>query len=248
MSDTTVWEPLAGRVLALLRAGDHAGAYDALEREAPAVTAGDPAADRFTGFRKVSGLLYWTHRALPEYVALCLEHIRRVEAALAGAAGEERAALVKTLGGTYYNVASFTWPGWDEKDVAPGPAEVQIGREAALRCLEIRIDPANADVAFGYTVSMARWVAGAHHLPHNPELARQQFALARALDLETGQDDTLNAGYLALVDLMEGRAEAAEEAWDSVMSILEDRAPADEDAVFCRNQLLTARRFYLGEG
>src|SRR4051794_14434977 len=118
------WEAPAERVLALLRAGDPDAAFeylDSLAEVGEASPAGPP-----SGFRETAGILYWRHRALPEFVTLSRETARRLEAqASASAAPDER--VVRPLAGTYYNLAAFAWPGWDEPGITVSPAELAAG-------------------------------------------------------------------------------------------------------------------------
>lgn len=246
MADTSPWNEPAERVLALFRSAGPAAAFEYLDTlNSP--DAGDSPLSRLApGFREVAGVLYWQHRALPEFVALSQEVIRRLDETLATLTeAEVRANLVRPLGGCYYNLASFTWSGWGEADLRIGPEEAATGRQAALRCLGIREQPENSEVPFGYTLSMAHWVAGAHALPGDPGTAREHFSRAGDLDRAAGGDDALSRGYLALSSLIERPEDpAAAEAFEGVLSELAARA-GDEDAAFFREQLLAARGVFL---
>ena len=212
------WDDVSNRVLNLLRDGRDEEAWAAIDEAAGGLETRWPAPS--AGFREVGRELYWTHEALPEYIRLQREQISRLEAE----PGPEEAVVVRLVG-AFYDLASFTWPGWG-KDV---PAEdVELGAEAAERSLRLREDPAYADLDFTVTSGMAHWVVGAH------ALAAGDFERARA-ELALSGDETLARGYLGLVDL----AEAGDgSALDAVLAELAARD--DEDSAFYHDQLVAA--------
>jgi hypothetical protein len=212
------WNDVAGRVLDLLREGRDEEAWATIDEAAGELeTRWPPPA---AGFREVGRELYWKHGALPEYVRLHREQIRRLETERGG----ERMVVVRLVG-ALYDLASFTWPGWG-KDVRP--EDVELGAEAADRCLRLREDSAYADLQFSVTPGMAHWVVGAHALAAgNFQKARTQLALSG--------DETLARGYLGLVDL----AEAGDgRALEGVLGELAARE--DEDSAFYHDQLVAA--------
>jgi hypothetical protein len=238
-----LWLTTAERVLEMMRSGDAAAAFDYLDHVVAETGAAGHAAVAPPGFREVARHLYWKHKALPEFVRLSQETIRRLEAAVAADPGKE--ALIRPLAGTYFDLASFTWPGWEEPGILIGPEELVVGRHAADRCLEIRRDPAHAGMRFGYSLPMAHWVVGAYRLQERDwEGARAHFGAARQLNRDANADDSLEAGYLCLVDLLErpGDPEAAR-GFDTTIAAF-DSHQGDEDAACYRTQLLTARRVF----
>jgi hypothetical protein len=218
------WDDVSGRVVALLRDGRDEEAWAAVNEAASGLETRWPAPT--AGFREVGRELYWTHRALPEYVRLQREQIRRLEAE----PGPERAVAVRLVG-ALYDLASFTWPGWGH-DVRP--EDVETGADAADRALRLRENSAYSDLEFTVTPGMAHWVVGAH------ALAARDFARARA-ELALSGDETLARGYLGLVDL----AEAGDRSeLDAVLGEL--AAKDDEDSAFYRDQLVAASGALVG--
>jgi hypothetical protein len=212
------WNDVAGRALELLRNGRDEEAWAAIDEAAGGLETRWPAPA--AGFREVGRELYWTHQAVPEFVRLQREQIRRLEAE----PGPESAVVVRLVG-VLYDLASFTWPGWG-KDVRP--EDVEVGAEAADRCLRLREDPAYADLQFTVTPGMAHWVVGAH------ALAAGNFGKARA-QLALSGDETLARGYLGLVNLVEAGDGRELEA------VLGDLAAKDdEDSAFYHDQLVAA--------
>jgi hypothetical protein len=212
------WDDVTQSVVALLRDGRDEDAWAAIDQAAGRLETRWPAPT--AGFREVGRELYWTHRALPEYVRVQREQIRRLEAE----PGPERAIVVRLVG-ALYDLASFTWPGWGNDVRAE---DVETGAEAADRALRLREDSAYSDLEFTVTPGMAHWVVGAHALvAGNFERARKELALSG--------DETLARGYLGLVDL----AEAGDRGeLDAVLGEL--AAKDDEDSAFYRDQLVAA--------
>jgi hypothetical protein len=210
------WEEIATGALALLREGRDGDAWAAIDEAAPALeTRWPPPA---AGFREVGRELYWTHRAVPEYVRLQREQIRRIEA--------EPDPDLPRLTGALYDLASFTWPGWGLE--VPSD-DARLGAEAADRCLLLRT---SVDGEFTITEGMAHWVAGAH------ALAAGRLHTARA-ELAQSGDETLSRGYLGVVDLVE-RGDRAQ--LDGVLGELDDAD--DDDSRFYRDQLVKAAEVF----
>ncbi len=242
MSQPSPWQPAAERVVALLRSDDPGEAFAFLDSLA---SADDSQRNWIAAFRGTGNVLYWQHKALKEYVILSREIIRRLhEALITQSDGGDREALVRPLGGECYNLASFAWPGWDEPGITVGPEELSAGREAAALCLEIRTDPANQGVAFGYTSAMAYWVVAAYALSDRSySRAVDLFSQAADLERNAGEHGLLNAGYAALARWLASPSTETEAAFTSVLEQLAARV-GDEDAAFYREQLLTARRVF----
>jgi hypothetical protein len=209
---------VGAHVLGLLREGRDEDAWAEIDEAAQSLeTHWPPPA---AGFREVGRELYWTHRAVPEYVRLQQQQIRRLEAL--------PEPDVVRLTGALYDLASFTWPGWGPEQGEPGAEEVRAGAEAAARSLRLREDPDHAGREFTITSGMAHWVAGAH------ALAAGELATARA-ELALSGDEKLARGYLGVVDLVE-RGDRSQ--LDAVLDEL--AATDDEDSRFYRDQLVTA--------
>lgn len=238
MSQPSPWQEPAAHVLPLL-ASDPATAFAHLD----SLTNPDQPHGWILVFRGVAHRLYWQHNALPEYVRVSTEVIRRLEAALA--ASEEPAppeALVRPLGGECYNLAAFAWSGWGRPGVTVDPESLAAGAAAAQKCLAICIDPAHGHVQFGYTPSTAHWVVGAYALAAGDyAAAREQFAQSHALDLAAGEHGLFRAGYAALAALLLHPADPdATQAFNAIL----DQLAAHTDKISRRyhERLLTTQR------
>ena len=210
------WDKVGARVHGLLQEGRDDEAWAAIDDAAETLETRWPPPT--SGFSEAGRELYWTHRAVREYVRLQQEQIRRIEA--------EPDPDLPRLTGVLYDLASFTWPGWG-LDVSPDDA--RLGAEAAERCLLLRT---SVDGEFTITEGMAHWVAGAH------ALAGGRLHTARA-ELAQSGDDKLSRGYLGVVDLVE-RGDRSQ--LDGVLDELEDAD--DEDARFYREQLVKAAEVF----
>ena len=226
--DQPAWEETAQRALELLRAGDDEAAWTLIDDAARDRNVAVPGPS--AGFREVGRILYWTHGALPEYVRLQQEQMRRYDG---------KPSYVGRLTGVLYDLATFTWPGWGHE---VREEERSVGREAATACVALREDPELSAVEFTITPAMAHWVAGAHALADGDfDRARSSFSRARERNVEAGEDDVLDRGYLRLADVLERPGDSQGEAeLQGVLDELE-RCGGDE-ADFIRSQLETARR------
>jgi hypothetical protein len=140
------------------------------------------------------------------------------------------------------NVASFTWPGWDEPGIAITPDQMRQGLMFARYSVrQLRaLDPTPAQLA--YTL----WFLGAQLLAHR-QYAAAQATFERALtnNLDHG-DDTVGrlmlVGYLGLTRLLAGRTEQGETEFTGAVSALQEHHT--EDAQLYAAQLLTARSVF----
>ncbi|MDE2815743.1 MAG: hypothetical protein OXM03_10335 [Chloroflexota bacterium] len=140
------------------------------------------------------------------------------------------------------NVASFTWPGWDEPGIAITPEQRRQGLMFArysVRQLH-ELDPTAAQLAFTY------WYLGAHLMADRQYAeALSVFAAALAYNREHGTDPEgrlMLEGYVGLTKQLAGQRECGEIAFQSAVAALE--ASDSEDAQFYAAQLISARAVF----
>jgi hypothetical protein len=76
--------------------------------------------------------LYWKDRSLPLTIAIGRAGIQHCLSRARPAADAQIAERLKGAAKAMaYNVGSFTWDGWDEQGIAPGPTDLAIGMDAA---------------------------------------------------------------------------------------------------------------------
>jgi hypothetical protein len=185
--------------------------------------------------------LYWEKKDTASCVAIaragvqhCLIAARQCEARDAKLAERLRG----TAKGLCYDVASFTWLGWDEPGIQIGSTDTAIGLDAAKANLRMAVELKRG----GLPMARAYWVLGAQQLAAGDRAAAKasfvkSVTLARSAQEE--RDARLSDGYVALTELLEGSPGAAErfEAAKKSAGELEEGAGAVQ-------QLETARRVF----
>jgi len=182
--------------------------------------------------------LYWDAERLPAVVFFACAGVQH------GLAAAERAddpdasdALRNAVRGLSYDLASFTWPGWGESAITPGPTDLHAGRHAATLNLALARELARDD----RTLARAHWVTGAHHLAAR-DTARARAAFDRAVrqltDPSHASERLLHEGYAALADALSGQAD---DAYRAATARLRDGMPGGPGFA---DQLDTARRVF----
>ncbi len=135
-----------------------------------------------------------------------------------------------------YDLASFTWAGWDEPGIVITPPEARAGCAAARANLELAKELEKGELPR----ARAHWILGAHELAAGrPEEARADFesavTLARAAGAQGASEAKLARAFVALTDLSAGASTEAELA-----ATLEELR-ADPDGAALVEQVNTAR-------
>ncbi|MCY4437570.1 MAG: hypothetical protein OXE05_09595 [Chloroflexi bacterium] len=137
------------------------------------------------------------------------------------------------------NVASFTWPGWDEPGVTISPELMQQGMMFArysVRQLH-ELDPTAEQLAFTY------WFLGAHLMAGRQYAeALTVFEAAHAYNQEHGSDPEgrlMLEGYIGLTKLLAGQEQCGDTEYCAAITALQVRD--SEDAQFYAEQLKTVR-------
>ena len=140
------------------------------------------------------------------------------------------------------NVASFTWPGWDEPGVTITPEQMQQGllyARFSVRQLH-ELDPTAEQLAFTY------WFLGAQLIAHRQYAdAQKAFAAAHSYNQEQGDDPEgrlMLEGYMGLAALLNGQSESGEAAFNAAVAALQ--ALESDDAQYYAEQLLNARAMF----
>jgi len=133
---------------------------------------------------------------------LALAHVSEPSRAL------ELRSRVKAL---TYDLASFTWAGWDEPGIVITPPEARAGCAAARANLEMARDLETAELPR----ARAHWMLGAHELAAGrPDDARASFEAAVSLSDAAGHEGAAEAAlagaFVVLADLTLGSATEAD--------------------------------------
>ena len=102
--------------------------------------------------------------------------------------------MAKTLA---YNMASFAWPGWAEKGIDIGPAELSAGSDCAKLNLRLGVELKRTEKA----MAAAQWLCGAWQMANDQWVdAERSFEQASALWATVGDVDAalMNQAYASL--------------------------------------------------
>ncbi len=182
--------------------------------------------------------LYWQEKTLHAVIPVakagiqyCLTKAREL-----GDADAENAAKLRDFAKIIsFNLASFTWPGWNEKDIVITEDALFAGLEAAK--LNVRLverlgrDPGQ--------LSNAYWVVGAQYLAlkeYGSAIGAFESAAAQAREAGNKGSELLNNGYIAITKIIEGsEREKAQNDLTEITKALKDLKT--NDANFFANQL-----------
>lgn len=189
--------------------------------------------------------LYWQEKALSDVVIIgragiqyCLTKAQDLaESDSAGAA-----QLKGTAKAIAYNLASYTWPGWDEKGIVISQADLIAGLDAAKLNLRLAIELNKGPKP----LSMAYWALGAQYLTLGEyEEAVSAFDSSKE-EAREGKDrasELLALGYIGVTRIAEGTKKSkGEKQLDEAVSGLEKLKT--EDAKFFADQLRTVLKVF----
>lgn len=149
--------------------------------------------------------------------------------------------LRSTAKGLYYDLASFTWPGWDEPGIKISAGDLAIGFDAARANLRLAHELHKGDLA----ISRAFWMLAGHEMcTCDFDAARQSYHNAHRHAHAAGSqpDELLSAGFVRLTELLENQIADDD---SELNSILERLKTLESSADFIR-QIETARRVFGG--
>lgn len=178
---------------------------------------------------------YWEDRDLAGAIAIAFAGISRLLAEARTATPERAHGLRSRAKQLTYDLASYTWPGWDEPGIIVTPPEMRAGFAAARANLRMAADLQKGDLA----LSRAHWMLGAHELAsgHFDE-AHASFEQAAESAAQAGEtaEAELALAFAALAAI--GRDRGATEALDAALI----RLAAVEGGSDLISQVTTARQ------
>lgn len=179
--------------------------------------------------------LYWKEKDLPNCVAMLRA---AVQAGLTAteADPETKNDLRSAAKAACFDLASFTWPGWDEPGITVTNSDQAVGMDAARANLRLAIE-LNKGVL---PLSRAHWMLAGHYLAarsHGAAIEHFELAADYARRAESAAAELLAKGFSALTQLLADPADtAARSRLDKIKSEL---APID-DGPFFISQIDTA--------
>jgi len=110
-----------------------------------------------------------------------------------------------------YDLASYTWAGWDEPGIVITPPEARAGCAAARANLALAVELGKGQLP----QARGHWMLGAHELAAGrPDDARASFEAAASLCYAAGPEGAAEAAlaraFVVLTDLSAGSADDAE--------------------------------------
>ncbi|MBV9469552.1 MAG: hypothetical protein JO316_10465 [Abitibacteriaceae bacterium] len=152
------------QTLKLLREQDAAAAIDFLTQQKDATAVAKT-------YRDLVEHCYWKDKDLTAVILMARAGIQH---GLVAARQTRKTDIADDLRSSAkiisFNLASYTWPGWDEPGIAIGPGEVAIGLDAAKTNLRLAHELKKGDLP----LSRAYWMLAGQ------QLARQEYGEAQA--------------------------------------------------------------------
>ena len=143
---------------------------------------------------------YWQRKDLPAAIEIGQTGIRHGRA-LAESYPEKAEAILAQVKAIYYDLASFTWPGWDEEGIEIAKEQVRLGLDSARTNLELAIQLKKDALPF----SRAYWMLGAQQLAagdHTQALASFTMAEQHAAETDARPEELLAQGFACLTGLL----------------------------------------------
>jgi len=174
---------------------------------------------------------YWQEHDLPTSLEIAQEGICIGEEEAGG--DEEILSWVKRL---CYDIASFSWIGWDEAGISPTGEQSRLGLEMARRNLKYAIELNKGNLP----TSRAYWMVGAHLLTSGEA--------SRAIDeFEESETYAQLAGAIGEAELAKGftilaRLTSGQESEVAILVAHLDHMMLNEDAAQFVGQIQTAAR------
>jgi len=194
-------------------------------------------------FFDLSRELYWKQKDLPFTLAIARAGITYC---LARAADSDKSDptlahdLRSTAKGLCYDIASFTWNGWDEPGIPITDSDLAAGFDAAKANLRFARELSKGDLP----LSRAHWILAGHHLSRSDRKSAADHhhqAQRHAAAASAKADELLNKAFAHLVDLLESPTDAdAQRQLDDLKSQLKSQP----DGQMFIDQLTTAQRVF----
>lgn len=153
-------------------------------------------------YANVVNHLYWKAKNLPAVIAMARAGIQYgLSMALLEPDPQQAAELRSVAKGMAYDLASFTWPGWNEEGIRIGPSELAVGLDAARTNLRLaqQLNKGDLPLARAYWMLGAQlWAAG------DCDEAQRNFneSVKHAASAGSEAEALLAKGYAAAVAIL----------------------------------------------
>lgn len=187
---------------------------------------------------------YWQAKSIPDVVSIARAGLQYclTEAVQCKQSDPEGATELKQSAKRIsYNLASFTWPGWDEKGCVITHQDILIGLDAARLNLRLVNELKDGDEA----MSVAYWGLGAQLIATQQyDQALESFDMAKKYARSAGSklDELLADGYIGVTMIISGDEKGHEKLGEAINKLKED---GSEDALFFIEQFNTALNVFI---
>ena len=185
-----------------------------------------------TAFIELAKSLYHQKKSVSEAVAIARAGIQYC---LSGSTNPlSRLMLRQKAKVLAFNLAADTWPGWGDPGIVHSASDLDAGRDAARLNLRLVRELERGPLA----ESKAHWMLGAHLLACGQRReALEEFSLGAefARVAEDSNNEELNAGYIALIGVLEGD-DGARARFGTIVETFAN-IPDSDDAKFFATQL-----------
>jgi hypothetical protein len=192
-------------------------------------------------YRDLVNHLYWKQKDLSTALALSLVGIQYGLTFRAGRGGAEITYDLRSLAKTLaYNLASFSWLGWDESGIHINSTVAAVGLDAARLNLRLAEELNKGDLP----LARGHWMLGAQWLANGESLQAQQHfqeSAKYAKLAESPAEVWLAFGFAALTQVLADPGnETAKRELDEILSRLNQTENGKEFA----GQITTAQRVF----
>jgi hypothetical protein len=215
-----------------LERGRREGAFAAIA----VIAAVEDLSEAANAYREAMRAAYWEDHNVTLATAIAYGGVSRLLAGAATAKTETASEARSAAKALMYNLASFTWPGWDEPGIEVSASEAASGLAAARSNLAMAFELEKGDLP----VARANWMLGAHLLTAGSfDEAAQAFAdSARRAELAGAEAEVRLAGAFGALTALAAGEDGAEERLRDQLALLNE-APDGADFV---SQVETAGR------
>jgi hypothetical protein len=192
-------------------------------------------ADAVDAYRAAMRAAYWDDKDVPVALAIADAGASRFLSAADDADATLAFELRSAAKGLLYDVASFTWVGWDEPGVVISEVDAASGLDAARSNLSMAIDLEKGDLP----LARAHWMLGAHLLTSGAhDEAVRSFEASRISAVTAGADieAELAVAFGALTAIA-----ASDEGGEAALAMSLERLRAMDDGEAFVAQVTTAR-------
>ncbi len=160
-----------------------------------------PPAEHIPLYTELMRYAYWQQKDLPAAIEISQTGIRHGRA-LAECRPEDAETILAQVKAIHYDLASFTWPGWDEEGIEIAKEQVRLGLDSARTNLEMAVRLKKDALP----LSRAYWMLGAQQIAAGDKtqaLASFTMAEQRAAEAGVHSEELLAQGFACLTGLLD---------------------------------------------